>query len=107
AAGDFNADGVQDLASANTYSTSVSVLLGKGDGTFPSPPTNAVGPNPQSVAVGDFNRDGKLDMAVANAGTTAPYVANGVSMLLGNGDGTFQPARAVDVGTAAPISAAA
>jgi hypothetical protein len=106
AAGDFNADGAQDLVVTNTFSSSVSVLLGKGDGTFPSTPTYGVGPSPQSVAVGDFNHDGKLDMAVSNAGTTTPYVAYGVSMLLGNGDGTFQPARAVDVGTAAPISLA-
>ena len=41
---------------------------------------------PYSVAVGDFNGDGKLDLAVANEGS------NNVSVLLGNGDGTFQAA---------------
>src|SRR5437667_448978 len=52
-----------------------------------------VGTNPRSVAVGDFNGDGRLDLAVAN------YYSNDVSVLLGNGDGTFQPARTFRVGT--------
>ncbi len=43
-----------------------------------------VGRNPQSVAVGDFNGDGVPDLAVAN------YGSNNVSVLLGNGDGSFQ-----------------
>jgi hypothetical protein len=45
------------------------------------------GASPSSVAVGDFNNDGKSDYAIANAGD------NTVSVLLGNGDGTFTPAR--------------
>src|SRR6266849_3890267 len=45
-----------------------------------------VGHNPSSVATGDFNRDGKPDLAVTN------YGSNSVSVLRGNGDGTFQPA---------------
>lgn len=46
-----------------------------------------VGSNPQFVATGDFNRDGKLDLVVAN------YGSGTVSVLLGNGDGTFRPER--------------
>jgi len=46
--------------------------------------TNAVGSSPLSIAAGDFNGDGKIDLAVANSGS------NSISILLGNGDGTFQ-----------------
>src|SRR5438552_3797650 len=62
---------------------------------FPSPAPAmdlAVGASPYSVAVGDFNGDGHLDLAVANGGS------NDVSVLLGNGDGTFTPARNFDAG---------
>src|SRR6266852_4846443 len=54
--------------------------------------TYPVGTSPSAVVVGDFNGDGKPDLAVANAGS-----AN-VSILLGNGDGTFQPAINFDAG---------
>ena len=58
------------------------------------PPCNyGAGHEPVSVAVGDFNGDGKLDLAVAN------YESNNVSMLLGNGDGTFQAAVNYGAGT--------
>jgi hypothetical protein len=87
--GDFNGDGIPDLATMNVGATggSVSVLLNNGDGTFQTvrntPITNynpyAYGGN--ALAVGDFNRDGKLDLA-----TSAMY---GVNVLLGRGDGTF------------------
>src|SRR6266704_2040644 len=93
AVGDFNGDGVQDLAVANFGSNTVSVLLGNGDGTFRSALTVAAGAGPASVVVGDFNGDGVQDLAVANYGSTT------VSVLLGNGDGTFRPALTVAVGT--------
>lgn len=85
--GDFNRDGNGDLVTANydnTEGTTVSVLLGNGDGTFRAPVYCRTGLAPVSVAVGDFNRDHKPDLAVANARN------NTVSVLLGNGDGTFQ-----------------
>jgi hypothetical protein len=83
--GDFNGDGETDLVVANGNSPgTVSIFLGKGDGTFQSPAHYATAPNPLAVTVGDFNHDGKLDLAVAGAGVGS------VSILLGKGDGTFQ-----------------
>ena len=87
AVGDFNGDSKLDLAVANRGSNTVSVLLGNGDGTFQTRMDYAAGGDPISVAVGDFNGDGKLDLAVANGSDST---GNTVSLLLGNGDGTFQ-----------------
>src|SRR5215831_15948926 len=69
AVGDFNGDGVQDLAVANGNSNNVSVLLGNGDGTFQAAVNFDAGGGPVSVAVGDFNGDGVQDLAVANIGS--------------------------------------
>ena len=66
--GDFNGDGITDLAKANYdyYSDYVSVLLGNGDGTFAAPLSFAAGDRPYSVTTGDFNGDGITDLATAN-----------------------------------------
>jgi hypothetical protein len=96
AVGDFNGDGVPDLAVAlNTNATSVpstvTILIGKGDGTFTQKAESpAVGDNPLSIAVGDFNGDGVLDLAVANTFVNSGQPGT-VTVLLGNGDGTFTP----------------
>jgi len=88
---DFNGDGSPDLVVPN-YSWgqpgAVKVLLNHGDGTFGAPASYLVGVDPISVAVADFNHDGKLDLAVTN---NAEQNASTFSVLLGNGDGTFQP----------------
>jgi hypothetical protein len=85
---DFNNDGRLDLVTANgAYgANSVSLLLGNGDGTFQPARNTPTSEYPISLAVGDFNEDGRLDVATAN-----DYVPGneGVSVLLGQGDGTF------------------
>jgi len=93
AVGDFNGDGIADLAVANNGTNNVSVLLGRADGTFQAAVNYGAGTGPTSVAVGDFNGDGIADLAVANNGT------NNVSVLLGNGNGTFQAAANHGAGT--------
>src|SRR3989442_15173230 len=55
AVGDFNGDGVPDLAVANSRSDTVSVLLGDGDGTFQAPPTFAPPRKPPFFAVGEVD----------------------------------------------------
>ena len=100
AVGDFNGDGTVDLAVANIGSyyqgsftnSSVSVLLGKGDGTFQAAVNYDAGAAPVSLGVADFNGDGKPDLAVAN------YNSTNVSVLLGNGDGTFKSAISLSAG---------
>ena len=78
AVGDFNGDGVSDLAVANGSSNNVSVFLGNGDGSFQAARSFGASSFPYSVAVGDFNGDGVLDLAVAN------FLSNDVSVLINN-----------------------
>ncbi len=87
--GDFNGDGIPDLAAPDSATGVVAIFLGKGDGTFQPAKfaSTGTGSMPLALAVGDFNADGKLDLAVALGNLGA------VAILLGNGDGTFQPPR--------------
>ena len=80
--GDFTDDGILDLAVANRDASTVSILVGNGDGTFQPARSQTVGPTPLALAAGDFNGDGRLDLVVANV--------EGLTILLGHGDGTFQ-----------------
>jgi hypothetical protein len=99
AVADVNGDGKPDLVVANECvdsdcsSGSVGVLLANGDGTFqPAVTYGSGGDQPRSVAVADVNGDGKPDLLVANCTSTSGCLSPGiVGVLLGNGDGTFQP----------------
>jgi hypothetical protein len=96
AVGDFKGDGIPDLVTANegdvTFNIpgSVSVLLGNADGTFrPGQTFQTLPPfsRPWAVVVGEFDHDNKPDFAVIDN-----HDLGTVSIFLGNGDGTFQPA---------------
>jgi hypothetical protein len=82
-AGDFNRDGILDLATSNAYSQNASILLGKGDGTFTSEPAVGTGVHPNDIGIGDFNGDGIPDLVTVNA------YSNDLSILIGKGDGSF------------------
>ena len=88
AAGDFNADGRADLAIANAGDNTISILLGNGDGTF-QPAVNFYNAGVYSVS-----STAPSETSTATAPPTLVVANNGgnnVSVLLGNGDGTFQP----------------
>lgn len=98
AAGDFNGDGILDLAVGSSRFNQLSVILGRGDGTFSNPNglISQHGIGVADVKVADFNGDGKMDLAVLGAQCTGCY-PEAVSILLGNGDGTFQAPVRFDV----------
>jgi autotransporter-associated beta strand protein len=87
ATGDFRGNGIKDLVTANN-DASVNVLLGNGNGTFQAAVNYPVAHTPSTLTVGDFNGDGMLDLLT----TSFDYGIPTMSVLLGNGDGTFQDA---------------
>jgi len=107
AVGNLNADGIPDLVVSNFLANTVSVLLGNGDGTFQAPRQFSIGAlkttfvpgvdteslafrERRDVRLADLRGNGILDIVVTN------YDSGDISVLLGNGDGTFQPQRRYD-----------
>ena len=89
---DLNGDGKLDLLVANLDSFTVGVLLGNGDGTFQPVVTSASGGvYAEAVGAADVNGDGKPDLLVLNRACGEIGIVGCVGVLLGNGDGTFQP----------------
>ena len=85
ATGDFNNNGILDLALADPRNpNSLVILLGNGDGTFSVPASQPSFTGANSATTGDFNGDGILDLAIAGG-------SNGFAILMGNGAGSFTP----------------
>jgi hypothetical protein len=105
AAADLDRDGRTDLVvTINSPNVSLSLLKGNGDGTFQAPVNiaNTTGLDSPTVVTTDVNNDGLVDVLVGHAigCFTAPCkVGRSISVMLGNGDGTFAATREVDVGT--------
>jgi hypothetical protein len=84
AVGDFDGDGILDVATVDYFANAADISLGNGDGTFKPPVAYPVGQGPYAIAAGRLKKDGFLDLVVANGD------GNSMSVLLGHGDGTFR-----------------
>ena len=81
--GDFNGDGSLDMAVANGVSNTITILLGRGDGTFNSGVTVVTANQPSSLVTTDVNGDGNLDLVAADGANST------IQVLLGDGAGNF------------------
>ena len=99
---DFNRDGIQDLAVANQGASpgTISILPGRGDGTFPTHTEFTTGSGPAGIAAADFTGEGNPDLVVTNQSD------NNFDILVGNGDGTFNAPISLPSGNS-PVAVAA
>jgi hypothetical protein len=84
--GDLNKDDKLDIVVTNYHGSNISVLLGNGDGSFQTQRQLDAGHYPESLSLGDVNGDSTVDVVIANGWVQS----DGISLLLGNGDGSFQ-----------------
>jgi hypothetical protein len=104
AVGDFNHDGIDDVASADEAvsgeGSNITVFRGSFLGALVPVATYTVGPEPSAIAAGDFNLDGKLDLVFV----TSTQFDGTISILHGRGNATFQPAVSFSSGNITPTS---
>ena len=90
--GDFNGDGKPDVVITSSGSASVYLLLNSGTGTLGAPTLVNTEANPVTgIVAADLRSDGKLDLVITEATQVNATAAGAVGVLLGNGNGTFQP----------------
>ena len=90
--GDFNGDGITDLVFTNKTNGTITVLLGKSDGTFRLAETYPAVSTGYGAATADIDGDGRTDIAVVGE------TSNSAALFLGNGDGTFRLAKTIATG---------
>jgi hypothetical protein len=107
-AGDFNGDGKTDLAiiGSGPSGTGVTVLLGKGDGTFTQQSVSVPSANYLYAASGDFNKDGKDDLVLVAQNGTFPNYAYTATIILGQANGTFVNGPVITTAGASAVTAA-
>jgi hypothetical protein len=89
ATADLNSDGNLDLIAPDLSNNTVAILYGNGNGTFQNAIELPLPYAPTGVAIGDFNKDKKPDIVIASSTGCCPF-AGGITVLLNNGNGTFQ-----------------
>lgn len=102
AVADLDLDGNMDIVVANSMSDDVSVLLGKGNGTFGAATSHSAGNKPLGVVAADFSGDGHADIAVVSLLTGDP-----LTVLIGLGNGEFVGGKAVKSLQLPPLGAIA
>jgi hypothetical protein len=96
---DLNGDGKLDIAVANNSSSNIGILLGNGNGTFQTAVTYATDSDPSGATPADLDNDGDIDLVVTRFGYQGFAINyNAMGVLLNNGNGTFQPYSALNIG---------
>ena len=94
---DVNGDDELDLINSN-FANNVSISLGDGNGGFGAPSTFSTPDSARDMIIGDFDGNGTVDIATLNEGSNGAEITATISILLGNGDGTFASENRFDVG---------